>query len=112
MRNDFVASHRAGGKELGALGSTPSPPQDWGSWGSGMKSQCLKDLLPSDVDTSSCSANPSRTRRILKHQVLPAERPWWLYKHCCRIHPGPPGMIIKSWEDKQSDSSMKATAVT
>lgn len=77
-----------------------------------MKSQCLKDLLPSDVDTSSCSANSSWTRRILKHQVLPAERSWWLYKHCCRIHPGPPGMITKSWEEKQPKSSVKVTTDT
>lgn len=110
MGNDCVASHRAGGK-----GSwfNPIPTTELGLWeSSGMKYQCLKDLPLSDVDTSSCSANPSWSRRILKHQVLPAERPWWLYKHCCRIHPGSPGMITKSWEEKQPNSSVEATAAT
>ena len=77
MGNDFVASHRAGGKK-GAQGSwsSPIPTTRLGQLGlclaepgraPGMEMpQHPGDLLQSDAEISSCSASPTWTRRMPK----------------------------------------------
>lgn len=99
--NDFVASHKVGGKglrvldqphahqETGAAGALPS-----GAWESSRDGDvAAPGPQQSATEVSGLSATlpgpGERPRPVV--QVLPAERPRWLHWCRCRIHPGPLG---------------------